>query len=217
VRHLLLMLSVTFILALGALGPAASGSVFDALLEWEKPEVAAARVEGCGFKRVRPKFDESLQEVVVEVLEVASASEEQLRCVAKASLQSHYYVTFPASVEQTYQALYWRMSREGDKADATAWLEKRGLLSRLPAYDPKRSDEIAFARTLEKICGPKAAGTLKPMGGMATFEEGALGTLDKGAFSTGKLDDETFECLMNAASASGYALGFIGNEYHEKP
>ncbi|MBA2467276.1 MAG: hypothetical protein H0V46_06705 [Sphingomonas sp.] len=180
-----------------------------------KPEVAAARVAGCGFKSVRARFDDTLQEDVVEILDVSFSSEKQLRCVAEASLQSHYYVTFPAPVEQTYQSLYWRMSRDRDKANARAWLEKRGLLGRLPAYDPKRSDEITFVRTLESLCGPKAAGTLKPMGGMAAFADGALGTLGKGTLSAGKLGDETLWCLMNAVSASGYALGFIGNEAYQ--
>ena len=144
-RQLLLMFGL--ISVLGALASPASGSFLDAPKELVKPDVAAARVATCGFKNVRPRFDDTLQEDVVEVLDVASASEEQLRCVALASLQSHYYVTFPASVGQAYQTLYWRMSRERDKTNARAWLEKRGLLSRLPAYDPKRSDETTFAPT----------------------------------------------------------------------
>jgi len=107
------------------------------------------------------------------------------------------------------------MSRERDKTNARAWLEKRGLLSRLPAYDPKRSDETTFARTLETICGPKATGTLKPMGGVVTFKEGVFGTFGREANSAGKLNDQTLWCLINAASASGYPLGIIGNEAYQ--
>lgn len=56
------------------------------------------------------------------------------------------------------------------------------------------------------------------MGGGATFKKGALGTFEKGVHSAGKLDDETLWCLANAASASGYPLGFIGNEsYQHRP
>jgi hypothetical protein len=217
-RQSLLMLSVTLMLMIGAAAPPASGSPFDVPVELVKPEVAAARIEACGFKSVHPRFDDTLQEDVVEVLDVGSVSPKQLRCVALASLDSYYYVMFPAQVEPTYQTLYWRMSRERGKADARAWLEKRGLLSRLPTFDPKRSDETTFARTLEGLCGPKAAGTLQPMRGMATFKEGALGTFEKGALSSGKLDDETLWCLVNAAAASGYPLGFTGNEaYQQRP
>jgi hypothetical protein len=212
----LLMLSFALTLALTTLAPPAPGALFDGPVDVVKPEIAAARVAACGFKSVRPIFDETLQETVVHVSDLGPASTMQLQCVARASLHSHYYVTFPEPTEQTYQALYWRMSRERDKADAKAWLERRGLLSRLPVYDPKRSDEAAFARSLEKLCGPQATGTLKPMGGMATFEEGALGGFEKGEQSAGKLDEVTFWCLVNAASASGYSVGFIGTETHRQ-
>jgi len=207
------MLSVSLTLMVAA-AQFANGAPFDARVEFVKPQVAAQRVAECGFKNVRSKFDGELQEDVVEVTNVASASVEQLRCTAVASLNTHYFVIFPAPVYQTYDALYWRLSRERDKADARAWLDKRGLLSRLPAYDPKRSDEIAFVHTLEALCGPKATGTLKPMPGGATFEDGALGTIAKDGPTKGKLDDETMWCLVNAAAASGYPLGFIGNEYY---
>jgi hypothetical protein len=158
-----------------------------------------------------------MQEDVVEVPEVTSASEEQLRCVALASLASSYYVVFRPEVEQAYQPLYWRLSEEHEKAAARVWLEKRGLLSRLPKFDPAQSDETAFAHKLERLCGPKATGTLQPMRGMATFKEGALGTLTKRGFSKGKLDDETLMCLLHASAASGYPLGFIGNAPYEQP
>ncbi|RST29417.1 hypothetical protein HMF7854_00140 [Sphingomonas ginkgonis] len=197
---MLLMVSLALLLSLGALAPPSSGDALKQPIELVKPEVAAARVAACGFKSVRPKFDDTQQEDVVEVSKVASASKEQLECVARASLQTHYYVTLPAPVEQTYQTLYWQMSRERDKADAKAWLDKRGLLARLPLYDPKRSDEATFARTLEKLCGPRATGSLK------TMEE----------HSAGNLDEETLWCLVNAASASGYPLGFIGNEAYKR-
>jgi hypothetical protein len=208
------MLSVILTLMVSASAVPAPGVSFHAPMVFVKPEVAAARVAACGFKNVHSKFDDELQEDVVAVVDVSSASAEQLRCTALASLDTHYYVVFPAPVYQTYETLYWRISRERDKADARAWLDKRGLLSRLPTYDPKRSDEAAFANALEGLCGPRAAGTLQPMHGMATFKDGALGTLGKSGFTRGKLDEETMWCLINAAAASGYPLGFIGNDYY---
>ena len=169
-----------------------------------RSEIAIQKITACGFKKVDSKFDDTLQEDVIEVLDDVSISDEQLRCAALVSLSSSYYVTFPATTEKAYQPLYWSLSREQGKADAKAWLDKRGLLSRLPTYDPKQSNNSAFVRSLENLCGPKASGTLKVLNGMATFSDSAL--------ATGALDEETLWCLTNAAAASGYPLGFIGNE-----
>lgn len=210
-----MMLSAALLLTIAA-APPAPGNPTDGPADPAKPQLAAERVAACGFSNVRPKFDDQLQEDVVEVQSVTSASAEQLRCAALAALDSHYYVWFPGPVDAAYQAIYWRMSDERYKAEAREWLEKRGLLSRLPRYDPKRSDDVAFTHALEMLCGPKAAGTLQPMHGMATFKQGALGTLDAHGFVEGPLDAETMSCLSKAAAVSGYLLGFIGNEAYRK-
>jgi len=176
-----------------------------------KPATAAAQVAACGFKSARPRFDGGLEEDVVDVSDVASASEEQLRCVALASLATSYFVTFPPAVEEAYLPLYRRLSDEQQKAAARIWLQKRGLLARLPLYDAAAADDASFARALEHLCGRKAAGALQPMHGMATFSRGAMWTLTERGFSKGKLDDETLHCLVNASTVAGYPIGFIGN------
>lgn len=214
-RQSLLMLSLIFALMVGPAAPPAFGGPFDATT-LVKPEIAATRIAKCGFKSVQPRFDDELQEVVIEVRNVSSASSEQLRCAATASLDSHYYLIFPAPIYQAYAALYWGMAAERDKAGARAWLDERGLLSRLPTFDPRRSDLAALARELESLCGPKAAGTLLLMRGIATFKEGALGKVENGDLTEGKLDEETLWCLVNAAAATGHPLGFIGNEAYEQ-
>lgn len=191
-----------------ALATTASGIPLEAPIEQAKPEVAAAQVAACGFSKVQVTFNDSLHEDIVEILDVRSVSNAQLHCAALESLATRYYVVFPASVERAYQSLYWSLSKERDRADAKAWLQKRGLLSRLPTYVPNRSNDSAFARTLERLCGPKAVGTLKATKGRATFVAEAL--------LEGRMDDETLECLVNAAAASGYTLGFIGNEAYRK-
>jgi hypothetical protein len=217
-RRSLLMSGIAILLAISAAAPAASVAQNRPAFGLAKPEVAASRVVACGFKSVRLLVDDELQEEVVEVLDEAAPSPEQLRCVASASLGSHHYVTFRSPIEQTYQALYWQMSGERDQADARARLATRGLLSRLPTYDPKSTDETFFARALERLCGPRASGALKPMRGRATFHEGALDTLTDEVTSDGRLDDDSLACLVDAAAASGYPLGFIGNEaYPQRP
>ena len=173
------------------------------------PEAAVAQVRACGFTDVSTRFDETLQEDVVDVAAVVSASDEQLLCVARASLETHYYVLFPSPLGQAYGSIYWRLSEERGREDARAWLKERGLLDRVPQYKPSESDDAKFVRTLESICGEKAIGALQPLNGMATIRPGTL--------ESGKVDDETLTCLLNVAAASGYHLGFIGNEMTESP
>lgn len=202
--------------AFAAIAAAAPKAAPEKSLPLERPAAAVARVAACGFKNARAKFDDSMQEDVVEVPDVSTASEEQLRCAALASLASSYYVVFAGAVEQAYEPLYWRLSDEHAKVAARDWLDKRGLLARLPVFTAG-TDEVRFAHTLETLCGRKAAGTLQPMHGRATFRAGALGTLTKRGFSRGKLDEETLFCLLNASAVSGYHLVFIGNGPAEEP
>lgn len=204
------------IFAFAALAVARPRAIPEKPASLEKPAVAAARVAACGFKNARTRFDDTMQEDVVEVLDVSSASEEQLRCAAVASLASYYYVVFSGAVEEAYEPLYWRLSDEHAKAAARLWLDKKGLLARLPTFTAG-TDEATFAHSLESLCGRKAAGTLQPMRGMATFRRGALGMLTKRGFSKAKLDEETLFCLINASAVSGYHLVFVGNGPAEQP
>jgi hypothetical protein len=174
-----------------------------------QPAEAASQVAACGFKDVRSSLeDDTLEDDFIRVLGVTAATEGQLRCVANASLRTHYYVVFQEPLDSIYQPRYWRLSEQRELADARAWLQKRGLLSRLPALNPKTSDASVVGRALEALCGPKAVGTLRPMKGFTTLSNDAL--------TSGKLDEDTFTCLLNVTKASGYPLGFIGNEAHTK-
>lgn len=180
------------------------GTGSSAFPEMVKPEVALQQVVACGFATAQVKSDDMLQEDVIDIPSVATIGDGQLECVARASIRTSYYVIFPAPTKDAYQAIYWRLSREQAKVDARAWLAQRGLLDHLPVYDPQKSDIAAFARTLENLCGEKAAHALKPMGEMVTFDEDVL--------LAGSMDQDSFWCLTNAATVSGYPLGFIGHE-----
>lgn len=171
-----------------------------------KPEVAAERVASCGIGTPKPTFNQTLQEDVIEISGIESASDGQLRCVASASLETYYYVVLPAALNEKYQAIYWAISKERDLANARRWLEERGLSAKLPTYDPNNSDEMTFVRKLEAMCGAKAEGAIKPLKGFGTFSEGVL--------SSGRLDKHTWWCLINGAAVSGYPFGFIGNEQY---
>ncbi|MGE5722371.1 MAG: hypothetical protein ACM3YM_07900 [Sphingomonadales bacterium] len=77
----------------------------------------------------------------------------------------------------------------------------------MPAYDPARSGDIKFARSLEALCGENAAGAFEKAKGALTLK---LKTL-----SSARLDNETLWCLLNSAEVSGLPLGFAGNGSNE--
>ena len=201
------MAVIMFTLIVSALSASAAANPVRALGAPVTPKDAAAGVAACGFSSDRAKFDALIQQDVIEVVRVTSASEEQLGCAARASIAYQYYVIFPEALEKAYQPLYAALARESEQANAKAWLAKRGLLARLPIYDPQRYDDRTFSRALERLCGPKATGTLEPGTGMAALNKAA---------SEGRLDEEALWCLVNAGTASGYSIGFVGNEAHRK-
>ena len=182
----------------------------DQMLAVVKPEVAIERVRRCGFTDVRVRFDGELQENVVEVANVSSATDSQLRCTADASFATIYYVMFPEPIMSVYWKIYGQKEAARNKLAATDWLRRRNLLSRLPRFDPKDSDRWKFVHQIERLCGMREG---------EAFEE-KYGTI---AIRPGRLladirSDETFMCLMYASAASGSPFGFIGNEaYRTEP
>jgi hypothetical protein len=172
------------------------------------PEIAAERVKACGFEHVRVKHDGLLDEEVVEVSGVSQVPNSKLRCAAQVSLDTITYVEFPKVVNDAYSRLYFEMGQEQGQRDARAWLQQRGLLSKLPVYQKGTLDDLAFARELENICGPKAKGAFVRRYGHVTLDFGSPAKLT--------VDKETFECLFNAIWASGMPFGFVGNEFYQK-
>lgn len=174
-----------------------------------RPEVAIRQVKACGFRDVTAKEDQELQEEVLLVSGVTTASTQQLRCVAKASLRTVYFVEFPRSLYAAYQRVFDQLGDEQAKFDARVWLSRQGLLHKLPVYRQGKVDDLLFARKLESLCGPKATGVFVRKSGMVTMD---LGTPEKPTIDSG-----TFVCLTYAANAAGFPLGFVGNEYYQRP
>lgn len=182
------MLALSFFL-LTAAAPQAGGPALGRV--W--PGLAAERVKACGFSNVTLAYERKLQAYVVVVSAAQAPLDDQLRCAAKASLDTDYTIDFPAAFSDRYERIYWPIAEEAGRQQARAWLAKRGL--KLPPY-PKGGDQLAYARKLERMCGPRAKGAF-------VIEDGAV-TLRSG---TEQLDPATFNCLANALWASGLPTG----------
>jgi hypothetical protein len=193
-------------LALGALlfASAAAAQPAGATSAHVWPGDAAKQVTACGFQNVTLWYDSMLQEYAIVVSGPQSGSDDRLSCAARASLGSGYPIQFQAPLNLRYDQLYWPMAEETARGQARAWLAHRGLLSKLPPYSKGRTDQLAYARQLERVCGPRARGAFTMEEGLVTMR---LRSADRPA-----LDPATFDCLANALWASGLPMGFGGSD-----
>jgi hypothetical protein len=185
-----LALSAFLLTAAPQAGGAALGRVW--------PGLAAERVKACGFSSVTLAYERKLEAYVVVVSAPQATSDDQLRCAARASLDTDYTIDFPASLSQRYDQIYWPIADEAGRQQAKAWLVKRGL--KLPPYT-KGTDQLAYARKLERMCGPSAKGAFVIDDGFITLRSGSE-----------RLDPFTFDCVANALWASGLPTGIAGRD-----
>lgn len=176
------------------------------LFEQITPQIAAERISTCGLGEVTIRYEEVLQSEVLTAAGATSVSDEQLACADKAA--SYYDLELPPAVQPRYDAIRGARLSAHFRKEAQAWLAERGLLERVPRYQAGVTDDEAFVRQLEGLCGPRAKGALQSEYGFHAinpdwaqrnfepFEEGA----------------EVLACLMNIARAAGFDIGFIGNE-----
>jgi hypothetical protein len=167
------------------------------------PKTAAERVMRCGIGPVTVKSEAELDTEVLVVTANGPLTDEQIACIDKAA--SFYDVKLPASAQsrfdrarETRAAAY--MAGEGRK-----WLLAHRLLDRLPSYRSGVTQDADVAHKIEELC--HAEGALSSSFGVHAVSP------DWVMKNSGKIkQDGPFVCLLNAAWASGYQLGFIGNE-----
>ena len=174
-------------------------------LEYIKPRTAVERATRCkaGTVTLRPEPDEPGSEMLV-ISNEASITDGQLKCIDVAA--GYYDVRLSNEVQPRFDAI--RNERFGTEmaAKGRQWLADHNLLSRLPVYDPKLTDDAVFACQIEELCG--ATGALHSKYGFhALSPDCAMRGLDDT-----KADNAPLTCLLNVTWATGYELGFIGNE-----
>jgi hypothetical protein len=184
---------------------AASAPVADPSLGRVWPGLAAQQVGRCGFPSVALSYDGLLEQYIVKVPGIQDAPDDQLRCAAQVSIATDYYIDFRAPLNRRYEQVYWPVAEGLGRADARQWLAKHGLLSKLPAYVPGKTDDLTYARELEQLCGPQAKGAF-------AIEQGAL-TVKAGSAAHPRTDARTLDCLMNAQWASGLPTSLADNGY----
>ena len=176
------------------------------------------RVARCGvlIARVTIRDDRDLQEDVIAIAPGPSLTDAQFTCVARVSLEAATYVTFDESDQQRRYNTIYRPIEDGRGVSlARAWLNQRGLLDKLPRYDPPSQTLAAYGRELETFCGIPRGTVLTSVGGGLSIRNDLLLPVTRKAFR-GEMTDGQFECLLNASTASNLhehraRFGFIGN------
>lgn len=168
------------------------------------PQVAAKRVSDCAVGAVTVRSDAELEADVLVIAGSAPVSDQQLACIDKAA--SFYDVELPPSVQPRFNAIREAHSAALMTSEARKWLKAHGLLDQLPKYEPGVTDDAAFGRKVEKLCG--ADGALQSRYGPHALspEWATERALDA------RLEDGPLACLLNVTWATGFKMGFIGNE-----
>lgn len=184
----------------------ASSDVFERITAQE----AVKRISQCGFGPVTTRYEADLQEDVLTANGAKSATDKQLACADKAA--SFYTLELPPTVQRRYDAIREARLSGVFQARAREWLSARGLLNRVPKYQEGITDDAAFTRQVEGLCGPRAKGAFDSKFGFhALSPEWIRRELDPS-----DRDEEPFFCLMNVTTAAGYKFGFIGSEYYQR-
>lgn len=183
------------------------------------PDQAQQVVIACGLPkaRVSVSFERDDQEDVIWIsIDQPPLTEQILACVARASLQTSYYVYFRDAGEQDrYGLVYTKIEYETELIEARSWLAERKLLSNIPL--PEKGRLADYAKAVEKFCGVRPASLLLAKhDDFITFTEDGLGRITNNGIEGGAASDEQFECVTKVISAGdlrskGIGFGFIGN------
>ena len=167
------------------------------------PQIAATRVAACGARPVTVRFDTDLDSDVL-VVGATAISDRQLACIDKGA--SFYDVELPPSVQPRFDGIREARYAALMASEARKWLKTHNLLDRLPKHESGLTDDAAFGREVEALCGADQA-LQSRYSAHALNPEWAMQHATDVRPENGPL-----ACLLNVAWATGFKIGFIGNE-----
>lgn len=184
------------------------------------PDEARRIVLDCGLpeQSVSVSYEQDMREDVIWIASgKTSLPEPMLVCMARASLRTTYYIYFRDEQEhRRYSAVYERISRKMEVAEAREWLRQRNLLARIPLL--RRSKPLAdYAKAVEAFCGVRPGSLLLAQSDdLMTFAPGGLGHITAAGVEGAAATTEQFNCVMRVTSAAdlrskGIFFGFVGN------
>jgi len=197
-----------------ALGNAASGSLFVPPAHLPSRAEAQSAVVRCGLpaKSVSVLFDRGMDEDVIWVSRPSGAlTGPALRCIARASLKTTYYVYFrDHALQARYDKLYFGLENAADVARGRDWLRAHNHLVGLPL--PRKGAPLSnYAQAVEAFCGVKQGTLLAATDEhFITFTKEGLGQITQHGLEHAAANEAQFECVMSATSAADLKSRGIG-------
>ena len=179
----------------------------------QRAMAAARQVRDCGFADAEPYYDDEQQQLGVEVRGVDQATDAQLVCAAQVELTSENLVVWmPDALLDRYHEIAERLARRTSLADARSWLAARGLLGRVPRFDPTRDrDEDAFMRQLGALCAVDTTGELdpayRPKAGAAKLPGPRIISMEW----FGRQSQPALDCLWRVELVAGFETSLPGH------
>lgn len=175
------------------------------------PQVAAERVARCGIGTPIIKNADEIQSYVLTLPDLTLATDEQLACADKAV--SHHDLQLPATLQSRFMAIREKRFAALAMAEAKEWLAEKGLLERVPTYIKGTTDDLAFTRAVEKLCGPRAKGAFGLAQGLHTFSP----AWNKRQLRPSAADSNAFTCVTHVLTVTNFGIGIIGSEAASGP
>jgi hypothetical protein len=176
------------------------------------PQEAAERVSQCGLGLVTTHYERDLQEDVLVASGAQSATDEQLACAYKV-VGFFYTLELPPNVQPRFDAMLEAKADLWMKAQARDWLTAKSLFDRVPKYQKGITDDGAFTREVEALCGPQAKGAFGSKYGPHVLSPQWI---KKVGLPPSAHDTDAMSCIFNVTAFAGFELGFIGNEYYHR-
>lgn len=177
------------------------------------PEIASRNIVQCGAEAVEVRYDDldDLDDLdgfsPAPTLVVHGASEEQLPCISTAV--GFYDVELPPALQKGFDAIRLAQYMTAYRKRAAAALSAQGLLDKVPKFRAGETDEAAFSRQLEAICGPTTQGALQSSYGPHVISPEWFSRIP---LPPSPEDDAAISCLIAASAIADFELGFVGNE-----
>ncbi|MEL7197948.1 MAG: hypothetical protein AAGL10_06500 [Pseudomonadota bacterium] len=147
------------------------------------------------------------------VLQLSTADDEQLKCLAAVEVESEFQIVFADSgpgseLQARYLNRLVQLQRPMLSQEAKDWFAARPHYGHPPVLPKSDLSPENVISSIETFCGPAAAGALVFTGEAYTLATEWQSELDPLAESS----VDTIECIFNAVMLNQLPFGFVGNE-----